>query len=308
VIETVQLSKQFGTRIAVNQVTFRALPGQVTALAGPHRAGKSTLIAILLGLLKPSAGRALINGKPFAAHADPLHQAGAVLQEPGADPVRRVRDHLRILATTQDIPKNHVEDLIAVLGLNGTLNQRISELPAGPRNRLNLAVALLGDPQTLILDDVLSRVDDESAAIIRDVIGYLADQGRTVLIAGDRINDLAGIASHLVVMNRGSVTAELPMIDLVRDTAGPLTRVVTINTEKLTDLLLRAGAVSTTTGPNSLQISGLPTAQIGEIAAAHGIALHELTPITVNLDDRYRQLLVTGSLETSPAIPERVKR
>jgi ABC-2 type transport system ATP-binding protein len=308
VIETVRLSKQFGSRLAVNQATFRALPGQVTALAGPHRAGKSTLIAILLGLLKPTAGRALINGKPFSAHADPLHQAGAVLQEPGCDPVRKVRDHLRILATTQDVPKNRVEDLTSVLGLNGTLRERISDLPAGPRNRLNLAVALLGDPQTLILDDVLSRVDDESAAIIHDIIGYLAAQGRTVLIAGDRINDLAPVASQLVVMNRGSVTAELPMIDLMRDAAGPVAQVVSPRAAQLAGLLRGAGGIPTETGPGALQVKGLPAAQIGEIAATNGIALHELTPVTVNLEDRYRQLLVTGSLDATPDNAGRVTR
>jgi ABC-2 type transport system ATP-binding protein len=209
------LTKRYGTVTAVDGLTFRLAPGRITGFVGPNGAGKSTTIRVLLGLARPTAGRATINGRPYAELRDPLRQVGALIDPNVFHPGRSGRTALRIAARPARIPRQRVEEVLHLTGLGGAAHRRVGGYSLGMRQRLALAAALLGDPQILVLDEPASGLDPEGVAWLRGLLRRLADEGRTVLVSSHLLAELAQTADDVVIINQGRLVAAGPMAGLL---------------------------------------------------------------------------------------------
>ena len=218
------LTKRFGAHTAVDDISVAVQPGHVTGLLGPNGAGKSTSMRIVMGLVRPTAGRALVNGRPLAAHSDPMRQAGALLDSGRAHPGRSGRDHLRVLAATHRIGTHRVDDLIELTGLAPVAGRRVRGYSLGMRQRLGLAAALLGDPETLVLDEPINGLDPQGVAWLRGFLRELADEGRTVLVASHVMSEIARTVDHVIVIARGRVLADTTLDSLAAGAASTAVR------------------------------------------------------------------------------------
>jgi ABC-2 type transport system ATP-binding protein len=209
------LTKRYGTITAVDDLTFRLAPGRITGFLGPNGAGKSTTIRVLLGLARPTAGRATINGRSYAGLRDPLRQVGALIDPNVFHPGRSGRTALRIAARPARIPRQRVEEVLHLTGLGGAAHRRVGGYSLGMRQRLALAAALLGDPQILVLDEPASGLDPEGVHWLRGLLRRLADQGRTIFVSSHLLAELAQTADDVIIINQGRLIAAGPMAGLL---------------------------------------------------------------------------------------------
>ncbi|GAA1682560.1 ATP-binding cassette domain-containing protein [Glycomyces endophyticus] len=208
-IEVENLTKRYRGGAAVDDLTFTVEPGRVTGFLGPNGAGKSTTIRMMLGLARPSAGRALIGGRPYAALARPLTVVGALLEAGDLHPTRTAREHLRWLARSNGIGERRIGEVLEETGMAAAAGKRARTLSLGMRQRLGVAAALLGDPEVLILDEPVNGLDPEGVIWIRNLAKRLAGEGRTVLVSSHLMSEMALTAAHLVVIGRGRLLADL---------------------------------------------------------------------------------------------------
>lgn len=295
-IQAQNLTKKFGPKIAVNDVSFQVEPGRVTGFLGPNGAGKSTTMRMIVGLDRPTGGQVTVNGKNYAEHANPLLEVGALLDAKSAHPGRTARNHLRVLAATHGIAEKRVDEVIELTGLKSVADQRAGGFSLGMGQRLGIAAALLGDPKTLILDEPVNGLDPEGVLWIRKLLQYLAGQGRTVLLSSHLMAEMAQTAHHLIVLGRGRVIADAPVQEIISSMSGQRVRVRTPQAAQFADLFTQRGLTVTTTEPTLLEVSGLEAAEVGELAAGNGWVLHELTPLQNSLEDVYMGL-TAGEVE-----------
>ncbi|NNC10854.1 ATP-binding cassette domain-containing protein [Planctomonas sp. JC2975] len=289
-IEIEGLSKRYGPKLAVDDVSFTVRPGIVTGFLGPNGAGKSTTMRMIMGLDRPTTGRALVAGKPYAQHRAPLHEVGALLEAKAVHTGRSAYNHLLALAATHGIPKSRVRDVIAMTGLDSVANKRVGGFSLGMGQRLGIAAALLGDPHTLILDEPVNGLDPEGVRWVREFCRYLASEGRTVFISSHLMSEMAQTADHLIVLGRGRVLADAPIADVIAGAARRVVRVRTPQVSALTAALAGPDITVTSFDDGALEVTGLNAAQIGDAAAASGVPLHELTPIDASLEEAYLEL------------------
>jgi ABC-2 type transport system ATP-binding protein len=289
-IEIEGLTKRYGAKLAVDDVSFTVRPGVVTGFLGPNGAGKSTTMRMIMGLDKPTAGHALVGGRPYALHESPLHEVGALLEAKAVHTGRTAFNHLLALAATHDIPKKRVHDVIAMTGLESVANKRVGGFSLGMGQRLGIAAALLGDPHTLILDEPVNGLDPEGVRWVREFCRYLASEGRTVFISSHLMSEMSQTADHLIVLGRGRVLADAPVSEVIAGATRRVVRVRTPDVRSLTAALAGPDVTVTSFDDGALEVSGLNAAQIGDAAAARGVALHELTPIDASLEEAYLEL------------------
>ena len=295
-IQAQNLTKKFGPKIAVNDVSFQVEPGRVTGFLGPNGAGKSTTMRMIVGLDRPTGGQVTVNGKNYAEHANPLFEVGALLDAKSAHPGRTARNHLRVLAATHGISDKRVEEVIELTGLESVADQRAGGFSLGMGQRLGIATALLGDPKTLILDEPVNGLDPEGVLWIRKLLQYLASQGRTVLLSSHLMAEMAQTAHHLIVLGRGRVIADAPVQDIISRMSARRVRVRTPQATQLAALFAQRGLAVTTSEPTLLEVTGVEAAEVGELAAGNGWVLHELTPLQNSLEDVYMGL-TAGEVE-----------
>ena len=300
-IEVRDLTKRFGTKVAVDHLTFSVERGRVTGFLGPNGAGKSTTMRLILGLDHPTSGSATIFGKPYAALANPLRTVGALLEAKSVHPGRSARNHLLFLAQTQGLPKSRVDEMLDLVGLRDVAAKRALSYSLGMSQRLGVAAALLGDPQVLLLDEPVNGLDPEGVLWIRNLMKHLASQGKTVLVSSHLMNEMAVTADHLSVIGRGRLLAAAATADVVARGSGQSVRVRTPDADRLATLITDAGG-SAVPGSNGgalsdpddktpvLTVTGLPAARIGQLAASAAIVLHELTPQLATLEDAFLEL------------------
>lgn len=289
-IEIQHLSKRYGAKLAVDDISFTVRPGIVTGFLGPNGAGKSTTMRVIMGLDRPTAGTTTVNGKPYAQHQDPLRQVGALLEAKAVHTGRSAYNHLLALAATHGIPKSRVGEVIEMTGLEKVARKRVGGFSLGMGQRLGIAAALLGDPQTLILDEPVNGLDPEGVMWVRQLTRRLASQGRTVFLSSHLMSEMAQTADHVVVLGRGRVLANAPIAEIL---AGATAQNVTVRTptpQQLVEAIAGADVVVQPTADGALNVSGITAAQIGEAAAAAGVVLHELTPLTASLEAAYLEL------------------
>jgi ABC-2 type transport system ATP-binding protein len=289
-IEIQGLSKRYGPKLAVDDVSFTVRPGVVTGFLGPNGAGKSTTMRMIMGLDKPTAGTALVAGKPYVQHPAPLHEVGALLEAKAVHTGRTAFNHLLALAATHGIPKKRVSEVIAMTGLESVAKKRVGGFSLGMGQRLGIAAALLGDPHTLILDEPVNGLDPEGVRWVREFCRYLASEGRTVFISSHLMSEMAQTADHLIVLGRGRVLADAPIADVIAGATRRVVRVRTPRVQALTAALAGPDVTITSFDDGALEVSGLNAAQIGDASAAAGIPLHELTPVDASLEEAYLEL------------------
>lgn len=288
-IEVLGLSKQYGDHFAVKDATFQVEPGKVTGFLGPNGAGKSTTMRSIVGLDRPSAGEALIDGQRYAAHAAPLQRVGALLDAKVAHKSRTAWNYLSSIAATHHIPRSRVEEVLDATGLTSVAKRKVGGFSLGMGQRLGIAAALLGDPATLILDEPVNGLDPEGVTWVRTLLRKLADEGRTVFLSSHLLSELALIADHVIIIGRGQILADSPISAL---TAGQdqRVRVRTSQAAELSNRVAASGVTVTSTERDVLEIEGLTTQRIAEAARDAGLLLLELTPLKHTLEDAYNEI------------------
>ena len=289
-IEAVNLAKHYGAKTAVAGVTFTVQPGMVTGFLGPNGAGKSTTMRMIVGLDKPTRGTVTVNGKPFEQHRDPLHQVGALLDAKAVHTSRSAYNHLLAMAATHNIPKKRVNDVIDMTGLAAVAKKRAGGFSLGMGQRLGIASALLGDPQTLILDEPVNGLDPEGVLWVRNLAKHLAGQGKTVFLSSHLMSEMAQTADHLIVIGRGQIIADAPIAEILAGTQQAKVRVRTPEVTRFSQLLGSNGVKVECNENETLEVSGLDTRQIASIALANQVLVYELTPLSTSLEDAYFNL------------------
>jgi ABC-2 type transport system ATP-binding protein len=290
VIEAHGLSKRYGAKLAVDSLSFVVRPGLVTGFLGPNGAGKSTTMRMILGLDRPTAGTVTVNGKAYRDHSAPMGEVGALLEARAVHTGRSARNHLIALAQTHGIPRSRVDELIDVVGLHDVAGKRVKGFSLGMGQRLGIATALLGDPNTLVLDEPVNGLDPEGIRWIRVLLKERAAGGRTVLVSSHLMSEMAQTADHLLVIGKGRLIADVGVKEFISSAGRNLVRVRTTDPKKLTTLLEKAKAVVTPVDDGALSVAGLTTDDIGIAAGGAGITLLELSAQTASLEEAFMEL------------------
>ncbi|SHM92123.1 ATP-binding cassette domain-containing protein [Cryptosporangium aurantiacum] len=286
-IEVVRLSKHYGDKVAVNDLSFTVRPGIVTGFLGPNGAGKSTTMRMIMGLDRPTSGSATVNGRPLAEHRAPLREIGALLEAKAIHPGRSARDHLLALAATTGIPASRVDEVLELVGLRNVARKRAGAFSLGMGQRLGIASALLGDPRTIMLDEPVNGLDPDGILWIRNLLKGLAAEGRTVFVSSHLMSEMALTAEQLVVVARGQLVADVPVVDFVQNAVSDRIRVRSPQATDLIRVLSGPGVTITSTERGALDVIGLTADVIGDRAFAAGYVLHELTTERASLEEAF---------------------
>ena len=291
-IEVSGLSKHYGERVAVDDLSFTIKPGTVTGFLGPNGAGKSTTMRLILGLDRPTGGTATVNGKQYRDLAAPLHEVGALLEARAVHTGRSGYNHLLALAQTHGIPRSRVTEVIELVGLESVARKRVGGFSLGMGQRLGVAAALLGDPATVVLDEPANGLDPEGIRWIRNLLKGLAAEGRTVFLSSHLMSEMEQTADHLIVIGRGRLIADTDVASFVAQaSSGAPVRVRSPQLGELAAALTSSDATRADRAEDGgLLVYGMSAEQVGELAAARQIVLHELTPVQVSLEDAFMTL------------------
>jgi ABC-2 type transport system ATP-binding protein len=289
-IEARGLTKRYGPTLAVDGLDFDVLPGRVTGFLGPNGAGKSTTLRMVMGLDTPTAGTVTVDGRPYAAHHRPLFDVGAMLEARAIHPGRSAYNHLRCLAESNGIGLRRVDEVLDVVGLTAVARKRAGTFSLGMGQRLGIAAALLGDPGVLIFDEPVNGLDPEGIVWIRNLMRSLAAEGRTVFVSSHLMSEMALTADHLIVVGRGRLIAESSVEDFIERSSHNYVRVRSPQRDQLSLLLTAEGAATELQDDGALAVTGAGEEAIGDLAAAHGLTLHELSPQYASLEDAFMEL------------------
>jgi ABC-2 type transport system ATP-binding protein len=289
-IEARELTKDYGSKRAVDGLSFTVQPGIVTGFLGPNGSGKSTTMRLILGLDAPTDGDVTVNGRHYRDHPAPLHEVGALLEARSVHTGRSAYNHLLSLAQTHGIPKSRVVELIDLVGLHEVACKRTGQFSLGMGQRLGIAQALLGDPKTVMLDEPGNGLDPEGIHWVRSLLKSLAAEGRTVFVSSHLMSEMALTADHLIVIGRGKLIADTSVDDFVARASQKVVVVRSPELERLRAALAGPTVSFAEAERGALEVHGLTAEQIGDTAAAASIALHELTPRQASLEEAFMNL------------------
>jgi ABC-2 type transport system ATP-binding protein len=289
-IEARGLTKRYGDKTAVHDLSFSVKPGIVTGFLGPNGAGKSTTMRMILGLDRPTAGSATVNGRAYADHSAPLNEVGALLEAKAIHTGRTAYNHLLALAATTGIARSRVDEVIEIVGLESVAKKRAGGFSLGMGQRLGIASALLGDPQTLILDEPVNGLDPEGILWIRNLLKSLAAEGRTVFVSSHLMSEMALTAEHLIVIGQGKLIADDSVASFIERASANKVLVRTPQAAKLRELLVGPDVVIASTESETLEVSGLTSKQIGQTAGDNGVTLWELATQQASLEEAFMEL------------------
>jgi ABC-2 type transport system ATP-binding protein len=300
IIECKGLTKNFGSVRAVHDLSFTAQPGRVTGFLGPNGAGKTTTLRMVLGLVQPDAGTATIAGKEYRDLSDPARTVGATLSTGAFHPSRSGRNHLRLVATLNDLPTSRVEEVLELVGLSAAAGRRVRGYSLGMQQRLALAAALLGDPEVLILDEPANGLDPDGIRWLREFLRELAAQGRTVLISSHMLAEAAQTVDDVIVIARGRSVAQGPLSELAGSEQGHLEVFTPVPAQVAIVTSSRATSVRVT-GPETVQVTGMTKSEVAEATAAASVPVFEIRSPTRSLEDAFFDLV--HDPDNIPAIP-----
>lgn len=290
-IEVEALTKRFGAHTAVDALSFTVAPGRVTGFLGPNGSGKSTTMRCMVGLDHADGGTVRFDGKPYRSLGRPIHEVGLLLDAGFVHPARSGRNHLRWLAASNGVAKARVDEVLALVGLSDVGDRRVKNYSLGMKQRLGLAAALLGDPATVILDEPANGLDPEGIRWIRDMLRFLASEGRAVLVSSHQLSEMSLMAQDLVVIGRGHLIDQCTMDEFVRRNTTTRVRVRSPQVGEIARQVRAGGATVEYVGDSavsdSVVVSGMAIADIGEVAAAAGAVLHELSEVVESLEDAF---------------------
>jgi ABC-2 type transport system ATP-binding protein len=307
-IEIDHLVKRYGDKTAVDDLDFTVKPGVVTGFLGPNGAGKSTTMRLIVGLDAPTSGSVTVNGRRYAEHQAPLQEVGTLLEAKSIHPGRSAFNHLNALALTHGIPRRRVEEVIEMTGLTVVARKRAGAFSLGMGQRLGIAAALLGDPQTVMLDEPVNGLDPEGVLWIRHLLTGLAAEGRTVFVSSHLMSEMAQTATNLIVVGRGKLLADTTVEQFIHDAGGNSVKVLTPEASRLREVLTGPGVeIAGAPGSEALQVTGLTARNVGQSAFEHGIPVYELTTQTVSLETAF-MAMTEESVEyhgTTASTPQR---
>lgn len=303
-IEAKGLTKRYGDKVAVQDLSFTVRPGIVTGFLGPNGAGKSTTMRMIVGLDAPTSGSTTVNGRKYAAHVAPLHEVGALLEAKAIHTGRTAYNHLLSLAVTTGIPRSRVDEVIDLVGLRDVARKRAGGFSLGMGQRLGIASALLGDPKTLILDEPVNGLDPEGILWIRNLLKSLASEGRTIFVSSHLMSEMALTAEHLIVIGRGRLIADTSVAEFIEQASTNTVRVRSPHASKLRDLLAGPDVTVSSSAAGTLEVAGLTSDQIGQTAADNGVTLLELAPQQASLEEAFMELTSDSVEYRAPARTE----
>jgi len=289
-IQARHLTKCYGPTVAVDDLSFDVVPGRVTGFLGPNGAGKSTTMRMILGLDAPDGGDVTIHGTRYHQLASPLRDIGALLDPRAVQGGRSARNHLLWLAQSNRITAGRVDEVLDLVGLTGVAHKHAGGFSLGMAQRLGIAAAMLGDPGVLLFDEPVNGLDPEGIAWIRSLLQSLAHEGRTIFVSSHLMSEMAVTADHLIVIGRGRLIADTNMREFLARSSNAYVQVRSPQAADLAVALCARGAVVHKNGDGSLAVTGLDTADVGDIAQEHRVAVHELALHEPSLEAAYMEL------------------
>jgi ABC-2 type transport system ATP-binding protein len=289
-IEARGLTKRFGDKLAVDQLTFTVEPGRITGFLGPNGAGKTTTMRLILGLDRPTRGSVTVHGKEFSRLAYPMHEVGALLDAKAVHGGRSAYNHLLCLAQANGLPRRRVGEVLELVGLTEVARKRSKGFSLGMGQRLGIAGALLGDPAILMFDEPVNGLDPEGILWIRTLMKRLAAEGRTIFVSSHLMAEMENTADHLLVIGRGRLIADCSVAEFIERNSVQSVRVRTPEPELLVRVLLAAGGITMPGADGAVVVQGMPVEQIGDLAFDHRIRLHELAPAQASLEEAFMEL------------------
>src|ERR1700744_399495 len=289
-IEVRGLTKRYGDKLAVDNLTFTVEPGKVTGFLGPNGAGKSTTMRLILGLDNPTSGEAMVHGKQYRGLNYPMREMGALLEAKAVHGGRSAFHHLLCLAQTNDIPKRRVNEVLALVGLTEVAKKRSKGFSLGMSQRLGIAGALLGDPQVLIFDEPVNGLDPEGIRWIRNLMQALAAEGRTVFVSSHLMSEMESTAQDIIVIGRGKLIADTTIDKFIAENSTGTVKVRTPQVDALAKAGAAAGGTATSGGDEALVVQGMTTDQVGDVAFGAGVRLHELSTHRASLEQAFMEL------------------
>ncbi|MDJ0771481.1 MAG: ATP-binding cassette domain-containing protein [Ilumatobacter sp.] len=298
-IEVQNLTKRFGSTVAVDDLSFEVQPGRVTGFLGPNGSGKSTTMRCMVGLDRFENGAASFGGRQYRDFPAPLTEVGILLDAGYVHPARSGRNHLRWLAASNGLPKRRVDEVLELVGMTEVANRKLRGYSLGMKQRLGLAATLLGDPGTIILDEPANGLDPEGIRWIRDFLRHYADQGRSVFVSSHLLSEMSLLAQDLIVIGKGRLIQQSSVEDFVGEHATSWVRVRSPQLPELLQVLGSEGAtvkiIGDASAPEGAEVQGLAIEQVGELAASTGATLYELSAQTESLEDAF--LTATASTQ-----------
>ncbi|MGW2473649.1 ATP-binding cassette domain-containing protein [Streptomyces sp. NPDC001665] len=295
-IELDGLTKRYGNKVAVDQLSCVIKPGMVTGFLGPNGAGKSTTMRMMLDLDNPTSGSVRIDGKHYRELSEPLKYIGALLDAKAMHGGRSAYNNLLCLAQSNRIPEQRVAEVLETVGLTAVARKKSKGFSLGMGQRLGIASALLGDPRILMFDEPVNGLDPEGIHWIRNLMKTLASQGRTIFVSSHLMSEMALTADHLIVIGQGRLLADTSMADFIQENSRSYVRLRSPQQERLRDVLHQEGVVVVEADGGTLEVDGATTEDLGELAARHGITLHELSAQRASLEEAFMQM-TAGSVE-----------
>ncbi|MFE5912395.1 ABC transporter ATP-binding protein [Streptomyces wedmorensis] len=295
-IELEGLTKRFGTKTAVDHLSFQVRPGVVTGFLGPNGAGKSTTMRMMLDLDNPTSGTVRIDGKHYRDLAEPLKYIGALLDAKAMHGGRSAYNNLLCLAQSNRIPEARVGEVLDLVGLTPVAKKKSKGFSLGMGQRLGIASALLGDPEILMFDEPVNGLDPEGIHWIRNLMKALAAEGRTIFVSSHLMSEMALTADHLIVIGQGKLLADTSMADFIQQNSRSFVRLRSPQQERLRDVLHGNGFIVVEAGNGTLEVDGATTEKLGELAAENGVVLHELSAQRASLEEAFMQM-TAGAVE-----------
>jgi ABC-2 type transport system ATP-binding protein len=289
-IEAQHLTKRYGTVTAVNDLSFRLIPGQITGFLGPNGAGKTTTMRMIVGLDAPSSGSVTIGGRRYADLPAPLTEVGVLIDAKALQGNRRARSHLQWMAASNGLPASRADEVLRIVGLESVARGRAGKFSLGMSQRLGIAAALLGDPGVLIFDEPVNGLDPEGIVWVRQLMQALAAEGRTIFVSSHLMSEMALTAQRLVVIGRGKLIADTSVEEFIQRSADQSVLVRSPDLANLASHLTAIGATVTGAPGGGLEVTGVNAVAVGELAARNGIVLHELTPQRASLEEAFMEL------------------
>jgi ABC-2 type transport system ATP-binding protein len=290
VIELRSVSKRYGKKAAVSELSFSVRPGIVTGFLGPNGSGKSTTMRLILGLDAPDAGEVTVNGKRYRDHRAPLHQVGALLEASSIHTGRSAYDHLLAMAQTHGLGRDRVEAMIELVGLREVARKRAGTFSLGMRQRLGIASALLADPRVVMLDEPINGLDPEGILWVRNLLKGLAAEGKTVFVSSHLMSEMSLTADHLIVIGKGKLIADVGVRELIRGASQSSVRVRSPHAARLGEAVAAPDVRVRNVGTDTIEIQGIDAEEIGLAAHVSGIVLYELAPRQASLEDAFMEL------------------
>jgi len=301
-IEVRGLTKRYGEKVAVNDLTFGVEPGKVTGFLGPNGAGKTTTMRLILGLDYPNAGTVSVDGQRYRGLANPMREVGALLDAKAVHGGRSAYNHLLCLAQTNNLPRKRVDEVLDVVGLSEVARKRSKGFSLGMSQRLGIAATMLGDPEVLMFDEPVNGLDPEGILWIRNLMKALAAEGRTVFVSSHLMSEMENTAEHLIVIGKGRLIADCTMNEFIARSSDAATRVRTPSPDQLALALAAKGGEATAGSDGTLLVRGLTTDAIGDIAFEQGIRVHELSALRASLEEAFMEL-TADSVEYHAGVP-----